>query len=133
MKTSLLFLVAIPAFLTYWNNHTEITNPVAENPLSISKKIVAADELAGQWKKVAGGEDANKNRVLDEAEIIKNPEPGAQDNLHFTDDGKCRVFGMGMELQGSYRVKNMNGKKMILINHNETSANLPEEKKTRML
>jgi len=67
-------------------------------------------------KKIASGEDANKNRVLDDAEVIKTPEPGAQDNLHFNSDGKCRVFGMGMETAGTYRVKTLNGKKMILEN-----------------
>jgi hypothetical protein len=107
-------------------------NKIYEKPIegpSISSSThddaIFANELVGQWKKIAGGEDANKNRVLEESEKMKL-EPGAQDNLHFFSDGKCKVFGMDMELKATYTVKTVNGKKTIFI-YADDDADLPKE------
>jgi hypothetical protein len=57
-------------------------------------------------------------------------EPGAQDNIHLNSDGKCKVFGMGLELEGTWLTKNYNGKKTIFIYTNDI-ADLPQEQKDK--
>ena len=89
-------------------------------------------EVIGQWKKAAVGQDANNNRILDDVEIMKNPEPGAYDNLHFFDNGKCKLFGMGMELKGVYEVKTIDGKKMILVTADESSGEPGDKSKSAL-
>jgi hypothetical protein len=84
-----------------------------------------ANELVGQWKRTAGGQDANNNRVLEESEKMKL-EPGAQDNLNLNSDGKCKVFGMGMELEGTWLVKNYKGKKTLFV-YTKDIADLPQD------
>ncbi|HEY6502421.1 MAG TPA: hypothetical protein VIZ28_00475 [Chitinophagaceae bacterium] len=85
-----------------------IVSSPAENEQASSAEII------GQWKRTAAGKDANKNRILDENE--KMPlEPGAHENLDFYKDKKCKVYGMGMELEATYAVKNDKGKKEIFI------------------
>ncbi len=128
MKTHLLFLLAMLAILAYWNNNTEKTNAGAE----ISMLLFQDSELVGHWLKTAGGEDANKNRILEDAEIIKNPEPGAYDNFHFYPGGKkYALFGMGIENKGNFVVKTFKGKKMIYAYTEDNPANLPEDEKDK--
>lgn len=105
MKTQVLFLIAISIFFISGINEKNFQK-----------------EVVGQWKKVAVGQDANNNRILEDAELMKNPEPGAYDNLHFFDNGKCRLFGMGMDLKGVYEIKTIDGKKMILVTADESSG-----------
>ena len=95
----------------------------------IGNKDLLANELAGQWKKIAAGQDANNNRILEESEKMKL-EPGAQDNINLNSDGKCKVFGMGMELEGTWLTKNYNGKKTLFI-YTHDLAELPQESKDK--
>jgi hypothetical protein len=116
MKILLVFLFALGANLTDRDINTVPSLVISGNQ---------GTNLVGKWKKVAGGQDANKNRILEESEKMKL-EPGAQDNLDFRPDGKCNVFGMEMNLKASYKEKNVGGKRMIYV-YAEDDADLPAE------
>jgi hypothetical protein len=87
------------------------------------------NELVGQWKKVAAGQDVNNNRALEESEKMKL-EPTSQDNIHFNSNGKCKVFGMGLEVEGTWLVKNYKGKRTIFI-YTDDIADLPQDEKDK--
>ena len=121
MKLLLLLLLGLPFTL----HHAASYHLTIEN----GKTGLLVNEIVGQWKKNAAGQDANSNRILEESEKMKL-EPGAQDNIHLNADGKCKVFGMGMELDGTWLTKNYNGKKTLFIYTNDI-ANLPQEDKDK--
>ena len=125
MKILLLLLLGGPLSFLPGNKISEKSIESPSITSTTQENVILANELVGQWKKIAGGQDANKNRVLEESEKMKL-EPGAQDNLHFFSDGKCKVFGMDMELKATYAVKNDNGKKTIFI-YADDDADLPKE------
>jgi len=129
MKIFLLLPLALLANQSYWNIKIEKLNAGSEISSPISKNEISANELVGQWKRTAGGSDDNKNRILDESEKMKL-EPGAQDNLHFNANGKCKVFGMGMELEGTWLVKNYNGKRTIFV-YTEDLKDLPQDERDK--
>ena len=114
MKIFLLLPLALLVNHPYGNSKIEKAKAEFEISSTISKNEISANELVGQWKRTAGGSDDNKNRILDESEKMKL-EPGAQDNLHFNADGKCKVFGMGIEAEGTWLVKNYNGKRTLFV------------------
>jgi hypothetical protein len=113
MKSLLLLLFTVPFFFHHPNKND----------------AVLANELAGQWKKIAAGEDANKNRILEESEKMK-PEPTSQDILHLNSDGKCKVTGMAMELEGTWLTKNYSGKKTLFI-YTADIMDLPQEERDK--
>jgi len=127
MKTYLLFLIIIPASFIYWNNQSFKSIELNEVHPTSTINCAYANELVGQWKRTAVGQDANSNRILEESEKTKL-EPGAQDNLNLNSDGKCKVFGMGMELEGTWLVKNYKGKKTLFV-YTKDIANLPQDDK----
>ncbi len=126
MKQSIMILMVAALGLSFWNSNTVTQKlpmaPTAKFP-SISQGGTTG--YAGlRYKRVAAGEDVNKNRFLDENEKMKKLEPGAYDNIHFIDDRKIHIYGMGMDLYGVYKIK-WEGPKMFFVITADTTLRVP--------
>src|SRR5687768_9640511 len=129
MKLSLFLSIVVLTATSNFNHTIEKIRADNEVLLFSSETNALSKEFVGHWKRTAGGSDDNKNRVLDESEKMKL-EPGAQDNLQFFSDGKCKVFGMGLEVKGTWVVKNYNGKKTIFVYVDDPEeGDLPQKEK----
>ena len=112
----LLFILSI--VLLSFKNMQPIAVNLEEASVVEGSDCVFQTEYRGVWKRTASGADANNNRILDDAEIIKNPEPGAYDSIQFIDGSTIRISGMGMEVKDKFVIASIDGKRMCLISPN---------------
>lgn len=115
MKTYLHFLCAVLFIFLCCNNERKAAETGNEPEAVISNPSVETPPIIGQWKKIAYGNDDNKNGVLDENEKEKRPEAGSYENLNFYQGGRYMFSGILGEMSGPYTVKNYNGKKTIFL------------------
>jgi len=120
MRTSISITILAVLGLSFWNSDNA-ARKLATHQLAQLTSVNQDGGYAGlRLKRVAAGEDVNKNRMLDGAERMKNLEPGAYDNIHFIDNRKIKIYGMGMEFYGLYRVKNEGNKVFMVITEDTT-------------
>ena len=105
MKQIILITIVAAVSLSFWNSST-VTRKLPGTPAKLIPGVFQDGGYAGlRLQRVAAGEDVNKNRYLEENEKMKKLEPGAYDNIHFIDKRIIRIYGMGMEFYGLYKVK----------------------------
>jgi len=124
MKLSpLLIGLAFPGlFFLSFNKSPE--NPAKKTLVPFTNFYQDGGYAGVRLRKVAAGEDANKNKILDESEKMKKLEPGAYDNIHFIDKRKVRIYGMGMEFYGLYKIR-WEGNRMFFVISSDTTLREP--------
>lgn len=120
MRTSLSITILAAFGLSFWNSDNITRNPGTPQSAQFTNVYQDGGYAGLRLKRVAAGEDVNKNRMLDAAERMKYLEPGAYDNIHFIDNRKIKIYGMGMEFYGLYRVKNEGNKVFMIITEDTT-------------
>src|SRR5688500_10939990 len=101
MKAYFLFILGILVIPACNNEENKTAEKSETKEVTAPENKNSTSVISGQWKKIAAGQDDNKNRVLDEAEIIKPAEPSLYDNLDFKTGDRCHINGMGMDINGS--------------------------------
>lgn len=115
MKTYLPLLYAALFIFLCCSNEQKTVETGNEPEAAISNTSGEIPSIIGQWKKIAYGNDDNKNGVLDENEKEKRPEAGSYENLNFYEGGRYMSNGILGEMSGPYAVKNYNGKRTIFL------------------
>jgi hypothetical protein len=120
MKNLIIITMLAAVSLSFWNFNA--VTPKLPIVLTTQFPGIYQDSgLAGlRLKRVAAGEDINKNGILEESEKMKKLEPGAYDNIHFIDRRIIRIYGMGMDFYGLYTFNKRGNKYFIEITPDTT-------------
>src|ERR1700741_3359341 len=125
MKHTIMITIVAAVGFSFLNSNNFTQNMPIDPATKFPGVTQGGSGYAGlRYKRVAAGEDVNKNRWLDENEKMKKLEPGAYDNIHFIDDRKIRIYGMGMDLYGLYKIK-WEGPKMFFVISSDTTLREP--------
>lgn len=115
MKTYLPFLYATLLIFLCCNNDHKAAKTTNDLEAAIPNEGSQASSIVGKWKKIAYGEDVNKNGILEDNEKEKRPEEGSYEVLNFFSNGRYTFSGILGQMEGPYTLKNYNGKRTIFL------------------